>query len=314
MKIFQKIREGKNDKILTAFNEKGDKIYEKRNDIEEWFVFKNGLYVKTIRSDGYEKACAYNSEKKPIHTIDTEDYRQWWEYDENGRIKIYKELRGSFGYEEHNKYHPNGFPALHVVKDYEGDTHTHHFDDQGNLIYYKSEFFELEEWWEYNSDGKETYHKFSSGEKLFEYDEKGRLVSSKTGDGHIETWAYDQADRLIQFKNSSGYEKIYKYDERGNQVYLKDILPDYLSSVETSTGEIPTSAIEEWQEFNDENLLVHFKDSRGHEEWFTYDAYGNETFYQYTFNGKTKKITQTQNLYYEQLTEDTEWLFPFKQL
>ncbi|MCX2680047.1 hypothetical protein OOZ15_08870 [Galbibacter sp. EGI 63066] len=334
MKIFQKIYDSlsADGRILTAYDKNGEEIYQNNYGMETWFVRKNGLLIKVINSDGlvvnrehnaegnpllvkdnkgFERQWEYNPEGKPIHAKDTKGYEEWWEYDQNEHLKSYKNSNGK---EKHYEHTPEGnLVSLSLLMD--GETfETYRYDNWGNEVYCKYHTIGKEEWWTYGQKGKKTSYKNSNGEQwLYKYDEKGRLVITEKNDGSKENRKYDKAGRIIQIITSSGSETIYKYDDRGNKIYKKShVLPEFADYWEENLLP-PGDPWEMWWEYNDQNLLIHSKNNDGKEEWFTYDAYGNETNKKWLENGKVQWTAKTQYLYYEQLTEYTEWLFPFEQ-
>ena len=69
------------------------------------------------------------------------------------------------------------------------------YDEQGNLIYYKS------------SNGLEIW---------FDYDNKGNLIHQKYSNGYEYWYDYDNKGNEIHYKNSEGYG--YWKGEKGNKI------------------------------------------------------------------------------------------------
>ncbi|ETN94341.1 RHS repeat domain-containing protein [Zhouia amylolytica] len=308
MNIFQKTQEEKDFKRLFVYDLKGREIYTNTNGIEQWFVYDNDLLYKHVRSDGFTRFFKYNQNGGLLSTKDTSGFEEWCEYDENGHKRRYKNSKGK---EEYFEYTAEGRLLLFIPSNDVNKATIYRYDGQGNQIYLRDKLINMEEWWDYNNKGEIINHRDNKGlEEWFEYDEKGRLIKSKTNEGLVETRCYDNENRLCQIKNNAGYEQIYKYDTLGNQTYYKShVIPKKKESWEEKL--IPAGdAFEEWKVYNDQGLLIHYKNSAGNEKWIDYDDYGNETNYKNIDGVEVKK----EYLFYEELQDDTQWLFSFEQL
>ena len=80
-------------------------------------------------------------------------------------------------------------------------------------------------------------------------------------------------------------KEINKYDKNNNLVHFKN-----------------SKGYEEWKEYDENNNKIHYKNSGGDEEWFKYDeynnlvycksSYGNEMWFKYDEKKKQILITQ----------------------
>ncbi|MBO4533420.1 MAG: hypothetical protein J5726_06965 [Treponema sp.] len=131
---------------------------------------------------------------------------------------------------------------------------------------------------EYDSNGNLIFEKWDDGyECKYFYDENNKLVSSEQNTG-ITTEFFYMNDDLVLEQWSDGMLKIYTYqngklikenysetafteyfyDENGNEIY-------YTSSTGTTS----------WNEYNDDNLLIYRKNSKGEQYFFDYEFWDN---------------------------------------
>ncbi|MCX2681401.1 hypothetical protein OOZ15_15715 [Galbibacter sp. EGI 63066] len=311
MEIFQKIVDMGVNKTYYAFDESGKLIYQK-------LTFQNN------KNENREIFYKYNAEGKLIHSKDTNGYEVWWEYDEHGHEKVYK---NSSRRNRYSKYNPEGKLLWRSTRKDGENADIYRYDEKGNLIYSKT--FYGEEWREYNEDGKEIYRKGSSGTEMwFEYNAKGKLMIittnyEKVGESinwekgissdirFVERIFRDEARKILRSIDDMGYEKIHKYDDRNNLIYRKK---GFIKTPKSEPWMLEDEGSEEWWEYNDQNEETYHKDKFGKERRKTYDAYGNEISCKHTYEGEQYSVVKAQYLYYEQLTDDTEWLFPFEPL
>lgn len=96
------------------------------------------------------------------------------------------------------------------------------YDKRGNVVHKKTP--ELEEWWEYDANGKITRYKNDNGnEKIYKYDSRGNEIYFKDTDGSELFHEYDGKGNRIRTKHSDGTVELYTYDSKGNKIrYKKD--------------------------------------------------------------------------------------------
>lgn len=96
------------------------------------------------------------------------------------------------------------------------------YDKGGNVVHKKTP--EMEEWWEYDANGKITRYKNDNGdEKIYKYDSRGNEIYFKDTDGSELFHEYDGKGNRIRTKHSDGTVELYTYDSKGNKIrYKKD--------------------------------------------------------------------------------------------
>ena len=273
--------------VAKEKDERGNVIYEKRQSgSETWFEYDaDGRLAHEKQSNGYEEWHEYSESGHVIHKKsrvypcfrEEDAYRdankkyydeEWWEYDAQGKLRCVRtpdgyilETTGPDGYEVWNAYF---------------DWQTLREDENGKQIYGKHRITDLEEWKDYDAQGRlrKVHRKEPKPcedddydlpyETLTEYDERGHETYFKRValSGTYEKWTeYDERGNEIHYKDSDGDEKWQKFDEQGREIYSKDF-----------------GGLECWHEYDERGNTVHYKDSDGNEKWQEYDEHGREIY------------------------------------
>lgn len=151
------------------------------------------------------------------------------------------------------------------------------FDKKGNRIYSKS-LNGIKMNWYYDENNNLIHFKDSTGYEYWNtYDKYNTLISNKNFNNKTGyTYEYKYGDDCIICKFSDREFIIYtKHDERGNEIY------QYNTDLNLRI----------WKEYNKDNKLISYKDSKGIIEVYEYDHKGNEVY--------MKRINPNRNSYYE---------------
>lgn len=134
------------------------------------------------------------------------------------------------------------------------------FDDNGNCIY------------EENNEGTKFWRIFN---------EEGKVIHFRSLDcDNVETqsdWKYDERGNMICYIDHANEFKVsnhYNYDERGNIIRITT----------TSSGFVGID--EKCYEYDDNNNLIHYQDSRRNEKWYSYDEKGRLVCTEFFHGGK----------------------------
>ena len=112
----------------------------------------------------------------------------------------------------------------------------------------------------YDENGNLIYDNDNGHEVWKEYDSHNNAISEKHNNGEEKTWKrkYDSNGNCIWFRRDwSGYESYRDFDEQNNLIHTKD-----------SDGK------ETWYNYDSNNNLIHTKDSQMNEWWGKYDENG----------------------------------------
>ena len=217
--------------------------------------------------------------------------REKFKYDKNNNLIYHKDQNGvitKYEYDIYNNlvheveyaYHRGIFRLCKTEKWYEytkngkikhekhssGYDKWNDYDDRDNLIhrltFYKSSIVLIEDWWEYDENNNEIHYKSSiEDERWKNYDDAGRIIYEK----------YNDRLRLIEG------ERWIEYDITGSKTHVREI-----SSKEFDD-------YEEWWDYNNENKVTRYSNSRGRKEIFIYVPDESVITISYLFDNETYK-------------------------
>ena len=121
------------------YDEKGRLVYCKESDdYEYWNTYdEKGNHVTFEHNDGRKELYEYDENNNLIHTKDNKDYETWNEYDEKGNQVSHEDSNGNC-YEF--KYDDRGYQTyLKFTSSNEITEERRDYDDNGNIVYFKSE-------------------------------------------------------------------------------------------------------------------------------------------------------------------------------
>lgn len=171
-----------------------------------------------------------------------------------------------------------------VIKSSEGQEAIIKYDERGNLIYSK-DFDGCEEIFEFDIFNREIHYKDSDGyESWSEYEQfgsEGYKCTTKIKNGHTVCKYYDVAGNVDRVEWDDGTERRFYYresnsfklsravDNDGNEVWaIFNEFGKCILRADTATNLIVSC------QYDENNNLIHSKDSSGFEEWFEYDHDG----------------------------------------
>lgn len=283
---------------VEEYDESGNKIYYKYSrDYEVWSDYDaNGNCVHFRNSHGFECWKEYDSRGNITHNKCSDGKEEWLDYDGNGNKLLYKDEAGNEGWWKYDEQDRLIYSSLEFETWYEYDAdgnniHTkisngkeywYKYNAQGKCIYqrtvkkkYKPNWVTMspamrdllckdlliEEWWEYDKNGKETHYKSSYGsERWRKYDANGNQIHWKDEKGNEEWYEYRANGILLNIKcrTPNGKEKLWEYDECGNRTHYVD-----------------THGNEVWDEYDESGNHIHQKDFEFGERWWVYDFWRN---------------------------------------
>lgn len=126
-------------------------------------------------------------------------YGQNWEVKQDDRNKTM-----TFAYEDLSIiFKQDRMGRVKEIQYSNGETLTYEYDDQNNMISYKSR------------DGKQT---------LFAYNEYNQLTTWYVAEGKWERWYYNAQHLLLKIIKGNGYEKLFVYDQLEHLIEIKETL------------------------------------------------------------------------------------------
>lgn len=154
------------------------------------------------------------------------------------------------------------------------------YDKGGNVVHKKTP--EMEEWWEYDANGKITRYKRDDGyEKIYKYDSRGNEIYFKDTDGSELFHEYDGKGNRIRTKHSDGTVELYTYDSKGNKIRYKKDAVDRWGSARNE---------ESFYEYNKNGNVIREKGNRYAHNRFEIWNEEYEILYEYDGKGKCVRI------------------------
>ena len=286
-------------------------------------AYAERIYVELPNGDGVwcnktERWYEYDSKGNKVHYKSTMGHDEWWTYDSKNNVieynstflgssttlyaynkkgLLYKEKHISkYGEsEKYYEYDDNG-NLIHYKTSYQGDEYYAKYDEKGRLILkedpYGNVLFELIE--EYDKNGNLTNYKDEDIEICYEYDENNKLIYKKEVDINenytTEEW-YDNAGVLKHQKTirdsvlSSWYEE--NWYENGKIVHYKDKNTELWFEYSNNYKNIHTKGndgFQAWETYDDKLNLLTYKDTSGYNKSckYKYDSNGNEIYMEQT--------------------------------
>ena len=116
-----------------------------------------------------------------------------------------------------------------------------------------------------------------------EYDENGNLIYIRLENGDQTWWKRNSRNKVIHYihsdENDEVFETWYEYNDNDIVVYFKDTngLEKWYNEQGIIIHEKYSSGCEVWYKYDSNNKLIHKKNSKGHEMWYEYDNEGKVT-------------------------------------
>lgn len=152
------------------------------------------------------------------------------------------------------------------------------YDKGGNVVHKKTP--EMEEWWEYDANGKITRYKNDNGnEKIYKYDSRGNEIYFKDTDGSELFHEYDGKGNRIRTKHSDGTVELYTYDSKGREIRYKKEDGNWLSH-----------NVEIFYEYNKNGNVIREKGNRYRNNKFEIWNEDYEILYEYDGKGNCVRM------------------------
>lgn len=155
-----------------------------------------------------------------------------------------------------------------------GDNGYEDYNEDGNIVFKKSNTTNMEELYQYNDNGKIKYYREIKPntdikiELFYEYDKNNRLIKTHSEYQSVTTeftdiwYEYNNEGLLSKMIYDTGAITIFEYDNRGNLKYTKMIDSD-------------SHEFEFWYTYDENNNLISRKVDELHEETYEYDSNNN---------------------------------------
>lgn len=183
------------------------------------------------------------------------------------------------------------------------------YDDNNNMVYYKSEGFE--EVYKYDENGNQIFRSNSNDyEEVREYNSDNMCIKSSDNDGSSVLYEYDENNNLIYYRenNDDGsiFEEYNSYDENNLEVYSKNVYKDEEKENITevfykyddrnnciySKRLNGQKVIEYYKEYDKDNNLIRSKEAlTGSETVYTRNSEGKPILVEYITDASNFKIS-----------------------
>ena len=161
---------------ITDYDENGNKIYVKNNEIEGWYEYD-------------ENNRMTHSQIHSFWEGDYEEIERWYSYDSEGKLFGVRFNGGEEWYDYNSKKHTL---VIHTTT---GDSEwKYDCDENWNRLHGTNGYIE---WWN-------------------EYDSNGNLILERYIDGLTINYEYDSQNRLVKKIDHLQYITTYEYDSNGN--------------------------------------------------------------------------------------------------